>query len=143
MKNDRYRTMEVLPIYSLRLTKAMFTLYVLCSVAFTSWPVILYFWSGEIETPLPLRLPRIDISSKQGYIVMASYDIFMVFVASLGLGFLDGTYSILTFNLLVLSGLIKTQMHDLNEMLVQKIQSKYQIHIKFRNIINMHREMKE
>lgn len=135
--------MEVLPIYALHLIKAMFALYILCSIAFASWPVILYLWSGEIEAPLPLRLPGIDISSKQGYIVMASYDIFMVFVASLGLGFIDGLYSLLTFHMLVLSGLIKKQMHELDKVLVQKNQSILCVVLKFRNAILMHKEMTE
>lgn len=140
---DEHRTMKLCSQYSLWTAKAMFALYILCSTVFSFWPIGIYLWSAEIETPLAMRFPHIDISTRTGFTVMTAFEVSMLYAACIGLGFIDGLVAILTLNILVFSGLIRNQMTELNEMLLDPDQSKLGIHIKFRNIILMHKDMKE
>lgn len=122
----------------------MLSLYVSCQFLFIIWPLFEYYWNGAIETPLPTRLPGVDIANRNDFIILTSFHLFMLTIAGAGLGYFDGIMAVFTFNILAFSGLIRNQVKQLNQMfLMDKKHSKPQIYSKFRNIILMHQEMNE
>lgn len=129
--------------HSVRIIKSLLAIYCLTSGVFIGWSFVEYFWTGVLLPPLPARIPGIDVSTRQGYLVLAGFQSIMSAMAGCGLAFIDGTYTVFTFNILAFSGLIKFQTRILNSMLVDANYSHTSIRIQFRNIILMHKEMYE
>lgn len=132
--------MEICAVYSLRIFRAISTLYLLCAIVFNIWPMLQYVWSKEIYAPLPGRIPFVDYDTRRGFIILYAFQSIMNIMAALGIAFADSMFAIFTLNILTFSGLFAIQSKQLNEMLLNSKQKIGCIRIKFRNVILMHQE---
>lgn len=128
--------------YSTHLIKAMLALYNLSSVAFLSWPLVAFAFTGKFTPFLPNRLPYFDIETTNGFVIHCIFHVYLLCIAGMGLGFIDGIYLIFTLNVLTFSGLVTHQIKRLNQVLATPKHSKAEVRFLFRNIILMHKEMK-
>lgn len=129
--------------HTLRLLKALIFLYLLCQVAFSLIPLYEYFATGVFKTPLPALVPGIDTNTPLGLTVLTVCQMYLIYVAGVCLGFLDGAFAVMAFNILAFSGLIAEQVQQLNAALAKGKQAKSVAQFKFRHILLMHQEMNE
>lgn len=127
---------------SMRLFKALLLLYCFSGLGFLVWTIGEYLILGS-DLPSFSQLPGINSSKTPGFLIMALFHVILTTMSSLGMGAVDGTVAVFTFNIRAFSGLFKQQIERLNAKLEQRDvnNSSQFIRYKFRNIIMMHREM--
>lgn len=123
------------------LTGALITLYLLCAIEFCAYPVIVFTSTSTIVPLLPVNIPFVDIDTTDGYMITTVYHIVVLFVASLGLAFIDGLFFNLIFNVLTITKLQCNQFQILNEELEEAKPPIALIKIRLVNLFKMNQEM--
>lgn len=125
------------------LTGALFTLYLFCAIEFFIYPVIVFTFTGIIESVLPVNIPFVDIDTTDGYVITTVYHCFTLFVAGVGLAFSDALFFNLVFNVLTMSELQCNQLAMLNDELGQAKTSNVLIKTRLVNLFRINQEMQQ
>lgn len=118
-------------------------LYSLCGVAFLCYPLLVFVIFHMEEPTLPVFIPFVDANTRIGYIITSCFHYSILYLASIGFGFVDSLFFNLVFNILTMSQLQCNQLSKLNEDLDTIKQSGSVIQRRMTNIITMHQEMEK
>lgn len=110
-------TMHEYSSHVLNITGVLFGLYILCGIGFYAYPVLVLTFFAMKEPCLPIYIPFTDINTKEGYVITSVYHYIIIYIATVGLGFCDGLFFNLVFNVLTMSELQCIQQKKLNEEL--------------------------
>lgn len=133
--------MEKYSLNTLHITKFIYALYALCGVGFILSPLFIYLVFGAIEPILPIYIPFVDPTENSGYIITTCSHIYFVFVACTGYSVADSVLMDLIFHVLLCSDLLRVDLDSLNEMLVEGECKPIEIRLRFRNILQMHKDV--
>lgn len=137
------RTMDACSTGSIGITGALFGLYILCMTIFATYPIVMFAIFSIKEPTLPVFIPFVDWNTKEGYIITSSYHILIMYVGSLGIGFVDALFSNLVFNVLTMSELQSNQLARLNEEMTKPKCRASAIQQRLVNMFKMHQEMEK
>lgn len=141
--NEKHlRTMKMYSFYTLRITQLIYVIYFLCSLAFMTTPVLIYLIFDVVEYIAPIFIPYVNPEERYGYIVTACLHLYFVCIAGLGYTLADSLLSILIFHVLLCSNLMKHDLQSLNEMLTGNEYEEIELRIHFRNILQIHKEIR-
>lgn len=118
-------------------------LYSICGVAFLCYPLLVFVIFHMEEPTLPVFIPFVDANTRIGYIITSCFHYSILYLASIGFGFVDSLFFNLVFNILTMSQLQCNQLSKLNEDLDNIKQSGSLIRRRLTNIISMHQEMEK
>lgn len=136
------QTMQKYSHGTLQITKLIIALYALCGVVFIVSPFFIYWIFGAVELILPIFIPFVDPTEKSGYIITTCCHVYFVFVACSGYSIADSSLIDLIIHMLLCSDLLRHDLQTLNEMLVKNKYEPIEVRLRFRNILQMHKEIK-
>lgn len=108
-------------------------------------PFINSYIVGELRSSTAQQIMGVDSSTTYGFIITTVWGIIQCIIFIPLSTFTDFMYPVYAYNVQLFSGLIRRQMDQLNNLLVDKTKSKDILCIKItlRNIVQMHIEMNE
>lgn len=140
---DIHDTLDKCSTHLFYLTAALFALYSFCGLEFFISAMIITKLSGQDEPILPIYIPFIDFNTPDGHFITTMYHCVVIFLASIGLAFIDALFFNLVFNILTMSKLQCNQLAILNDELAQPKPPTTLITIRLINIFKMNQEMQK
>lgn len=129
--------------HAISITGGLLGLYTFGGIGFYMTPVLILVIFGVKEPWMPVFIPGIDINTEEGYIITSIYHYIVIYIACLGLGFSDGLFCNLIFNVLTMTGLQCNQFSQLNgELSVPKPRILI-IRTRMQNLFKMYQEIEE
>lgn len=141
--NERHmHTMKFYSIFTLRITQLIFVVYFLSVISFLVAPFIIYLVFNVVELIVPIYIPYVNVEESVGFIVTSCFHIYFLLIAGIGFALCDTVLANLIFQVLMCSALIGNDLDALNEMLLEKQYKEIELTIRFRNLLQMHKELR-
>lgn len=137
------RTMDDCSTGIIGITAALFGLYILCAIIFATYPLLVFAFFTMKEPILPVFIPFVDWNTKEGFIITSIYHLLLLYMAGVGIGFVDALFANLVFNVLTMSELQSNQLAKLNEELTKRKCHALTVQMCLVNMFKMNQEMEK
>lgn len=140
---SRQDIIEEFSSYIYRITGALLLLYVLCGVVFYTAPIVIYIIFQTKEPWLPNFIPGIDFNTRDGFIVTSIFHCLVIYMATVGFGFIDSLFINLVLNMLPIAKLQCNELLCLNEDMRAKKPNAAKIQVRLFNFFVQNKEMQK
>lgn len=128
-------------IYSLKITRALFSLYLFCGSILYPLPAIYYLITGKLELMSPVLLPGANPNELFGYFVLYIFHCHSVFFGSVCFAISDILFTNSALHVLLFSGIIRNKFCKMNEMLVRGELTPQMAKSDLIKMINLHQDL--
>lgn len=115
--DKNHNVAESCAIYSLKITRALFTLYLFCGSFLYPLPAIFYVLTGQLELMSPVLIPGTDPKELFGYFTLYLFHCHSVFFGSVCFAISDILFANSALHVLLFSGIMENKFRQMNEML--------------------------
>lgn len=122
--------------------QCLFILYISSVILFLVYPFFMFVTQNELIPLFPLYIPGIDEKTTSGYIILTMSHLYLLILCVMGLLSYDYFNSVVMISSLIFAKLIGWEMDEIHVDL-QENATKWRVHGRLRNILQMHQEMFE
>lgn len=140
------RRLEILERFSFSMElvyKLGVCLYIVAGIAFLLNPIYMYWFRGEIVTLGPTFVPGIDEKTPKGYIAVTCFHLILIVFTVIASAATDFLFTLFVVNTPLLATLFRDEVNHLNLLLKDNAADSILVKFKLRNILLMHREIKQ
>lgn len=116
----------------------------MCSGGLMLSPIPMYFFTGQLESILPVMIPFVDVYTTKGYIISSIPHTYWGFQAICGLACADCLVANLMIHIWVMVDLFECSFDELNQEVMERPYDKgwsLELELWLRNLSQMHQEM--
>lgn len=117
---DNFSVVENCSKHSLKITRALFTLYLFCATLLYPLPLINYLVSGQLELMSPVLIPGVNQYELLGYGILYLFHCHSVFFGSVCFATCDILFANSALHVMLFSGIIRNKFERINHMLVDR-----------------------
>lgn len=140
---SRQKLMQKFATFSEVIIFSGFALFAGAVLIYQLSPIYSYFIENELIPMFPLYFPLIDETTTSGFVILTIIHLLIQISAMSGTAAVDFMFTALFINILLLSFIFSDNIRELNDILNEKKVNSKLVRAKLRNILFMHREIRE
>lgn len=114
---SNFNVVDMCSQYSLKITRAIFTLYLVCASILYPLPWVNYLLTGQMELMSPVLIPGVDQKQLLGYAILYVFHCHSVFFGSVCFATCDILFTNSALHVMLFAGMIETKFDAINRML--------------------------